>query len=122
MSRFVKERKPMSKVKRDKAGERLSGARHLWLQDWPRPPGEKEGVPTFRAPPSFAELLEWQDALTAKPDADATVLMWIVDCEGHGQWESGWWTGEGERWCFCESGGDVEETVTHWALPEGPGC
>lgn len=70
---------------------------------------------------STAELLEWHDATTCKPDADTTVLMWFVDSDGHGQWESGWWSGDG-RWCFCESGGDVGATVTHWAEPEGPDC
>ncbi len=68
----------------------------------------------------MAELLQWHRATPASmPDADITVLLWIVT-GNVGEWEAGWW--DGEAWRLCESGGVVAGEVTHWAQPEGPLC
>ena len=70
---------------------------------------------------SMAELLEWHPTAGGhRPDADITVLMWIMSGDGLAEWESGWWNGQ--AWCLCESGGIVAGNVTHWAEPEGPAC
>jgi len=69
---------------------------------------------------SKAELIEWHPASGAKPDADATVLLWIpgFDTLVPSGWEAGFW--DGDAWRLAESGGLVDGTVTHWAQPEGP--
>ena len=67
--------------------------------------------------PAVAELLEWHAAAEQLPDADMTVLMWVVS-GAERDWFSGWW--DGEVWRECASGGVVAGTVTHWAEPEGP--
>ena len=69
---------------------------------------------------SCAEMIEWHPASGDKPDADATVLLWIpgFDTLVPSGWEAGFW--DGENWRLAESGGLVDGTVTHWAMPEGP--
>lgn len=69
---------------------------------------------------SMAELLQWHRVADGDmPDADTTVLLWIMDGQV-GDWEPGWW--DGEHWRLCESGGVVFGVVTQWAEPEGPAC
>lgn len=67
------------------------------------------------------EPLHWHSAASV-PDADTTVLMWVQYADGETDWSSGWWDGDG--WRFCESGGlvaDAGGAVLHWAEPAGPG-
>lgn len=66
---------------------------------------------------SSAELLEWHRAAHDMPDADLTVLLWIVT-GADTEWQAGWW--DGEVWRLAESGGVCAGSVTHWAEPEGP--
>lgn len=66
--------------------------------------------------PAVAELLEWHSA-EQLPDADMTVLMWVVSGTER-DWFAGWW--DGDVWRDCASGGEVAGVVTHWAEPEGP--
>jgi hypothetical protein len=61
--------------------------------------------------------LHWHRASDTLPDADMTVLMWVVDDDG-ADWFSGWWSGE--AWHDAAHGGIVMGAVTHWAEPEGP--
>lgn len=69
---------------------------------------------------SIAELLQWHRVAGGDmPDADTTVLLWIMDGQV-GDREPGWW--DGEHWRLCESGGVAFGVVTHWAEPEGPAC
>ena len=88
------------------------------VQQWPKPPGEADGVAVFQVPPRRAELLEWHDAATTKPDADILQLLWIADEVGHCDWDAGWWSGE--EWLLAESGGSVAGRVLFFASPEGP--
>jgi hypothetical protein len=67
-----------------------------------------------------AELLEWHDATTDKPDADSTCLLWIAYPDGTFDWEAGWLDADG--WLLCESGGACPYTVLFWAQPKGPTC
>ncbi len=69
---------------------------------------------------SKAEIIEWHPASGSKPDADATVLVWIMAPAASTPpgWAAGFW--DGEDWRLAESGGLVDGTVTHWAMPEGP--
>lgn len=67
---------------------------------------------------SQAELLQWRDAVTTKPDADIRALLWIAFPDGTFDWESGWF--DGEDWLLCESGGVVNGRVLSFAQPEGP--
>ena len=70
-----------------------------------------------RTAPAVAELLEWHSA-EQLPDADMTVLMWVVSGGTEQDWFAGWW--DGDCWRDCASGGEVAGVVTHWAEPEGP--
>lgn len=64
------------------------------------------------------EFLEWRNVAAADmPDADTTVLMWVVTGNER-DWCSGWW--DGQDWRGCDHGGVVDGTVTHWAEPAGP--
>ena len=65
----------------------------------------------------MASTLDWHRAADTLPDADTTVLMWVVDPEG-ADWAAGWW--DGEAWRDAASGGVVAGEVTAWAEPEGP--
>jgi hypothetical protein len=65
---------------------------------------------------AIAELMEWHHA-DQLPDADMTVLLWVV-CGTEQDWCSGWW--DGDCWRDCASGGEVAGRVTHWAEVEGP--
>lgn len=72
---------------------------------------------------SKAELIEWHPASGSKPDADATVLLWMAPDAQDGisipaGWEAGFW--DGDDWRLAESGGLVDGTVTHWAQAGGP--
>jgi len=72
---------------------------------------------------SQAELIEWHPASGSKPDADATVLLWLTPNPEAGMhapagWEAGFW--DGADWRLAESGGVADGTVTHWAQPDGP--
>ena len=66
------------------------------------------------------ETLTWHPAQAGSmPDADTTVLMWVIDpIDGHGEWFAGWW--DGDCWRDASSGAPVYGEVTHWASPEGP--
>lgn len=64
--------------------------------------------------------LHWLDATATKPDADTPAVIWTKDEYGLWGWEAAWW--DGARWRLAESGGLLEEEVTHWATPEGPAC
>ena len=67
---------------------------------------------------AMASHLEWTPAKpTSMPDADISVLMWVVD-GNESDWSGGWW--DGEAWRDNASGGVVAGQVTHWAQPEGP--
>lgn len=67
-------------------------------------------------PKAPTETLTWRDA-AEKPDCDITVLCWMAD----GEWYSGWWDDEWQRWMDCASAMPLEG-VTHWAEPRGPGA
>lgn len=65
----------------------------------------------------MAELLQWRASDVSLPDADITVLMWVVT-GNESDWCGGWW--DGQDWHGCDHGGVVAGAVTHWAEPEGP--
>ena len=64
-----------------------------------------------------AEVLQWHPAEDL-PDADTTVLMWVISGGTEHDWCSGWW--DGEAWRGCNHGGKVDGQVTHWSEPAGP--
>lgn len=65
------------------------------------------------------ELLTWHLCADTLPDADITVLMWLIDPDDSADnWFSGWW--DGATWHDASHGGEVYGTVTHWAEPSGP--
>ena len=68
---------------------------------------------------AMAELLRWHVVADGDlPDADASVLLWIVFPAGDTDWTTGWLDFDG--WHLCESGGICPWKVTHWAEPQGP--
>lgn len=70
-------------------------------------------------PEPLIESLQWHDVAAGDmPDADADVLLWILDADGSKGWDRGWL--DGDCWRLAESGGEVDGTVTHWSAPEGP--
>lgn len=81
---------------------------------------QAEGLPLLPGPgSSVAELLAWHPVSdTHLPDADLTVLMWVVDADLTADWYAGWW--DGEAWRDAASGGQVAGWVSHWADPAGP--
>lgn len=65
------------------------------------------------------EQLVWHNpAAGDMPDAEATVLMWVLLEDGDELWEGGWW--DGEAWRLAESGGICPGTVSAWSEPNGP--
>lgn len=70
-------------------------------------------IPTFTRP-TFAELIEWHNAATDKPDSDTTVLI----IPG-GELEATIGYLDGDRWRYGE--GMPCDSVIWWAhLPTGP--
>lgn len=68
---------------------------------------------------SCAELLEWHSTDAGDmPDAETTVLMWVIATDGCIDWCVGWWTGD--EWLDASSGSRVAGRITHWAQPDGP--
>lgn len=65
-------------------------------------------------PEPATELLTWNEAASAKPDSDITVVLWGPD-----GYFCGWWDDEQGEWLDASSGGQAEG-VTHWAEPQGP--
>ena len=74
---------------------------------------------TLVGPEPITELLTWHPA-AQPPDADMTVLLWVVSdlCD----WSDsmpGYWTGE--AWRLQDDSEIVSDvTVTHWSEPHGP--
>lgn len=53
------------------------------------------------------------------PDSDITVLMWVEDEDGEGDWYAGWY--DQAEGCWMDSTAmPVLDTVTHWAHPCAP--
>ena len=67
---------------------------------------------------TITEQLQWQQASSAMPDADITVLCWIVYDDGTTDWCPGWW--DGAEWRDACNGGQIAGAVTHWSEPGGP--
>ena len=69
-------------------------------------------------PPFPTGTLRWHRvAEGVLPDADTTVLMWVLYGDGQ-DWAVGWW--DGEVWRDAASGGDVAGCVAYWCEPQGP--
>lgn len=82
-----------------------------------------ETLATYTARPAVqhpAELLHWHPTAALMPDSDMTVLMWLVHDDGTSDWWPGWW--DGKAWRDAGSGGEIDDSVTHWAKPGGPAC
>jgi hypothetical protein len=62
--------------------------------------------------------LTWIATDRTMPDADTTVLMWVVYPDGSAEWASGWW--DGIAWLDASTGGELAGAVTHWCEPDGP--
>ena len=71
------------------------------------------------SPEPLIESLEWQPA-SPPPDADTTMVLWIVYEDGDADWAAGWW--DGEVWRDASTGGPCSGEVTHYAEPSGPTC
>jgi|JI102314A2RNA_FD_contig_51_4458882_length_2336_multi_2_in_0_out_0_3 hypothetical protein len=68
-------------------------------------------------PEPLIEALEWLPA-SPPPDADTTLLLWIVYEDGDADWAAGWW--DGEVWRDASTGGPASGEVTHYSSPMGP--
>lgn len=69
-------------------------------------------------PEHAMETLIWIGPETCKPDADTTVLLWIVYEDSDADWAAGWW--DGEVWRDASTGGPCSGEITHYAEPAGP--
>lgn len=70
-------------------------------------------------PEPLIEALTWHDVAAGDmPDADADVLLWILDADGAKGWDRGWW--DVDCWRLAESGARCDGTVLFWSSPEGP--
>jgi hypothetical protein len=72
------------------------------------------------------ESIVWHDATQRLPDAQITVLCWLVmpDVSGisvapDADFECGYYDDAEGAWLSCVTG-DVLPHVTHWAEPMGP--
>lgn len=72
---------------------------------------------TAEQPLPVLELLEWWDAGTSKPDADAEVLLWVDDGMGT-DWVPGAWNGR--EWVYAASGLPISCKVLLYSMPGGP--
>jgi len=72
----------------------------------------------FAGPEPVTSTIRWHDPAVELPDADESVLLWLIDDEGGEDWDKGWL--DDEQWRSAEGFPIEASAVRYWGEVEEP--